>query len=576
MSPSPAERRAIWPDFDAARILYEDESVIAIDKPSGVPSQASTEEARDDVVERLRNHLAAREGVDAKRVYLGAHQRLDRATSGVLIYAKKKEANRSLASQFEGRAVDKRYLACVAHFAKGPKSRTLRHRLAPGDDGRMVVVPARDRRGQDAVTHIEELERRGDRALLELRLETGRTHQARAQLAAAHAPIAGDRLYTVHGDADAAAAAPRLMLHARSIALRHPMTDRPLVVSAEPPRAFARWLEQGDRSPLAGDDSALVDAIELAREDRFALGRSGDTTAFRLLNEGGDGVPGVAVDVYGDHLVAHFYDDDAIRAEERVLDALSSLGFSGVYVKRRPKQANTLVDTRTEALAPPRPVRGTPADDEIEIREHGLPYLARLGDGLSTGIFLDQRENRRRVRELSGGKRVLNLFAYTCPFTVAAAAGGASRTVSVDASRPAIDRGAHALEHAGLAGDHHELLVEDVYAYLERAKKKGERFDLVILDPPSYSSVGASRFSTSSDYRPLAAQAMALVSPGGRLLACSNHRQTVRAKLRRWLHEAAREAGREVTQMKDHPAPIDFPPPWGFEHHLKSVLVRLA
>jgi len=564
----------IWPDFDPSRIVYEDDAVIAVDKPSGVPSQASTEEARDDVVERLRRHLAARDRVDPKSVYLGVHQRLDRATSGVLLYAKKKEANRSLAAQFEGRSIDKRYVAAVAHFPKGAKRRTLRHRLAPGEEGRMVVVPARDRRGQDAVTHVEEIERNGDRALLELRLETGRTHQARAQLEAEHSPIAGDRLY---GDRDEAAAAPRLLLHARSIALRHPITDRPLSVRAEVPRAFGRWLAHGDRSPLAStEDDALEDAIDLAREDRFALGRSDDTTAFRLLNEAGDGVPGVAVDVYGDHLVAHFYDDDAIREEVRVLDALASLGFAGIYVKRRPKQANTLVDTRTEALAPSKPLRGTAAEEELEIREHGLAYLARLGDGLSTGIFLDQRENRRRVRELSGGKRVLNLFAYTCPFTIAAAAGGASRTVSVDASRVAIDRGARGLEHAGLAGDHHELLVEDVYAYLDRAKKKHEKFDLVILDPPSYSSVGASRFSTSSDYRPLAAKAMALVAPGGRLLACSNHRQTVRAKLRRWLHEAAREAVREVTQMKDLPAPIDFPPPWGREHHLKSVLVRLA
>jgi 23S rRNA (cytosine1962-C5)-methyltransferase len=202
--------------------------------------------------------------------------------------------------------------------------------------------------------------------------------------------------------------------------------------------------------------------------------------------------------------------------------------------------------------------------------------LVRLGDGLSTGIFLDQRENRRRVRELAAGKSVLNLFAYTCPFTVAAAAGGAVRTVSVDASRGALDRGARSLGNAGLGGDHHQFVDEDCFAYLERARRRGERFDLVLLDPPSYSSVGAQRFSTSSDYPKLAAAAMSVVAPGGALLACSNHRQTVQAKLRRWMHESARAAGRHLVKLKDLPDPSDFPAPWGREAHLSSVLCTLG
>ena len=575
-----SDRRSLFPDLDAARLVYEDDAIVAVDKPPAVPSQpATTEGVADDLPTRLRAFLAARDGVREGGVYLGIHQRLDRATSGVVVYAKKKEANRALAEQFEGRRVDKRYLAAVEGWPLGRKATTLRHTLVE-HEGRMIVARDRDPRAKEAITHVEPLERHGARALLSLQLETGRTHQARVQLAAAKAPIAGDRWY---GEAPSA---PRLMLHARSITLAHPITGAKTTVEAKTPRSFSRWLERGDASPLAGgvlDQEALGDALELARDDRFALGRSallpkGDafrTTAFRWVNEGGDGVPGVCLDVYGDHLVVHLYDDDALAAREPLLDAIDALGFDGVYLKVRPKQANTLVDARTESIAPRGPVRGRAADDEIEIEEHGIPYLARLGDGLSTGIFLDQRENRRRVRALSSGKRVLNLFSYTCPFTIAAAAGGASRTVSVDASKGALERGARGLSHAGLAGDHHQLVVDDVFAWLERARKGKERFDLVILDPPSYSSVGASRF-TATNYRPLAALAMSAVAPGGLLLCCTNHRQTVRAKLRRLLHEASRDAGREVVQMKDLPAPIDFPPPWAREHHLKSVLVKLG
>ncbi|MGZ3450706.1 MAG: class I SAM-dependent methyltransferase [Polyangiales bacterium] len=548
------DRRVVFPDFDAARVVYDDDALLVVDKPAGVPSQAAEEGASDDLVSRLRAFFGL--------PYLGVHQRLDRATSGLIAYAKKREANKSLASQFEGRAVEKRYVALVTGFRGG--ARTLRHRLGNLVDG---VVPVLKQGGQEAVTRVSVLEKKRDRALLELVLETGRTHQARAQLAAEGSPIAGDALY-------GGAPSPRLMLHAAGLRLRHPIDDRPLSLHRDPPRAFARWLEHGDVSPIAPfDREAFDDALEVAREERFALGRSSDTTAFRLINEGGDGLPGLAVDVYGDHLIAQFYGDDP---QNPVLDALESLGFAGIYLKIRPKQANVIGDARTERFAPSAAVRGQSADPEIEIREHGVPYLARLGDGLSTGIFLDQRENRRRVRSLAAGKRVLNLFAYTCPFTIAAASGGASRTVSVDAAKPAIDRGIRGLAHAGLAGDHHAFVIDDVFDWLDRARRKSDRFDLVILDPPSYSTVGKTRFSTSSDYRSLAALAMAVVAKDGQLLACSNHRQTVQAKLRRLLHEAAREAGRTVVQMKDLPFPADFPAPIGREPHLKSILVRLA
>src|SRR5262249_21762602 len=155
--------------------------------PSGVPTQAATQDGvADDLPTRVKAFLGA--------AYLGVHQRLDRATSGVVVYTKKKEANRSLAEQLESRSVEKRYLACVAGWPKNaPK--TLRHALAEGDDGAMRVVPERTRGAQIAVTHVENVERHGDRAMVTLRLETGRTHQARVQLAAIGAPIAGDRLY---------------------------------------------------------------------------------------------------------------------------------------------------------------------------------------------------------------------------------------------------------------------------------------------------------------------------------------------------------------------------------------------
>jgi 23S rRNA (cytosine1962-C5)-methyltransferase len=208
------------------------------------------------------------------------------------------------------------------------------------------------------------------------------------------------------------------------------------------------------------------------------------------------------------------------------------------------------------------------------VHEEGIAYAVRLGDGLSTGIFLDQRANRRLVRKLSAGLRVLNLFAYTCGFTVAAALGGAARTVSVDASAAALERGRENLALSGIAvGTEHALVADDVFRWLARAR---ETFDLVILDPPSYASTRSSRFSIADDYGDLFAKLLARVVPGGRVLACTNHRKTDRRRFRRVLDVAARSAKVEVAQLKDLPEPLDFPSEYGAEPHLKSALVTLA
>jgi 23S rRNA (cytosine1962-C5)-methyltransferase len=573
--------RARWPDFRDAWVLHDDADLIVVDKPAGVPSQAADPDRPDDLVTRLRAHLSPAGSLGDARAYLGVHQRLDRDTSGVLVFARRKEANAGLAAQFEGRAVQKTYLAAVEGW---PRSRdrgaTLRDVLAQDKGGTVRVLHRGARGGKPAVTHVKVRARRGDRALLELQLETGRTHQARVQLAHAGAPIAGDAIY-------GGPAAPRLMLHAEAIALAHPATGRPVRFVAPAPADFATWLERGALGDAVYDDpAALARALDLACERRWGLARSEPpraTTAFRLVNEDGDALPRLAVDVYGGWLVAQLYGDDGPWADrsrrERVLDALSGLGFDGVYLKVRPRQANVLVDPRRDDVAPARPVRGGAAPDPLEVLEEGVPLLVRLGDGLSTGVFLDQRHNRRRVRELAAGLSVANLFAYTCAFTVAAAAGGASRTVSVDASAAALERGRANLAHAGLLqaeGRDHAFVADDAFAWLPRAARRGDRFDVVLLDPPSYSTTRRGRFVADRDYADLAAKALAIVAPGGLLVACTNHRGISPARFRKILFDAARAAGRDVAQLRDMPEPPDFPVPLGGVGHMKTAFLRLA
>ena len=567
------DRLRVWPDFRPEWIVFEDDALVFVDKPAGVSSQAADPDRPDDIVTRLKSWLVSQK----RDPYLGTHQRLDRDTSGLLVYARKKEANASLAKQFEGRTAKKTYLACVSGWKRGTTA--LRDRLAPGDDNTMKVVGERDKRGQLAVTHVKVVKQKAERAIVELGLETGRTHQARAQLANAKAPIAGDVLY-------GGGPAPRLLLHARALEIVHPTTGKKIHVEAPTPPEFEQWLERGDLGPTVYDDEKTIDrALERALEKRWGLGRSRaphETTAFRIVNEAGDALPGLSVDAYGDHLVAQLHTsgegDDVFTParKERVLDRLHALGFDGIYLKNRPKQANTLVETRREDVAPKLPVRGSPAPDVFVVKEEGLSYEARLADGLSTGIFLDQRANRTRVRALSKGLRVANLFSYSCAFSVAAAAGGAKETVSVDASVIALERGRdNVMLIEGIDPKAHSFVAEDAFAWIAKAARQKQRFDLVILDPPSYSTTKARRFVADVDYTELAAEALSILAPGGMLLACTNHRGVRKAKFRRMLGDAGRKVKREILKMRDLPDPADFPAAPGVESHLKSILVSV-
>ena len=562
----------LFPHWRPEWILHQDADLLAVDKPAFVSTHAPEPDRKDDAHSRVMTSL--QEAGDA-RPYLGIHQRLDRDTSGVLVFTRRKEANRAMAEQFEGRRVQKTYVAAVLGKL-GPERGVLRHKLVPGRDGVMLALPPTAREGQEAITRWRVLARRGDRALLELTPETGRTHQIRVQLAAAGAPIAGDPVY-------GGAPATRLLLHAAALGLRHPGTGQPVTFRSPVPPSFARWVD-GAAEALPTDAATLEALLRQAADRRYGVAHLAATTAFRLANGAGDGLPGVDVDVYGDHLVVALSSEEALAAREAVLDAAAALGPAGVYLKLRPKHASVLVDTRREDVAPRAPSRGAPAPDELTIHELGLPYLVRLGDGLSTGIFVDQRENRRRVRELSGGARVANLFAYTGAFTVAAVAGGARSSVTVDISPGSLTWARKNLETlvgeippaTGTEPARHETIPADALAWLARVAAQGEPFDLLILDPPSFATTKQGRFSADGDYRKLAALAFRALAPGGRLLACTNHRGIARAKFRRFLHEAARDSAREVVQMKDLPDPEDFPPEPGREPHLKSVLVTVA
>jgi 23S rRNA (cytosine1962-C5)-methyltransferase len=214
---------------------------------------------------------------------------------------------------------------------------------------------------------------------------------------------------------------------------------------------------------------------------------------------------------------------------------------------------------------------------ECTALEEGLTYLVRPGDGWNAGLFPDMRELRGRVRAWAAGRRVLNCFAYTCGFGVAAAAGGASRVLNLDLSRATLERGQANYRANGLAPDPHDFVYGDVFDWLGRLARRRELFDLVILDPPGFSKTKTRRFSAEHDYGELARLAGGVVGAGGLLVSCCNVAgwpwQAFRENVLAGLAQAQRAAA--VAGIFHAPA-IDFPVPPGGAGHLKILVTRLT
>ncbi len=269
--------------------------------------------------------------------------------------------------------------------------------------------------------------------------------------------------------------------------------------------------------------------------------------------------------------------DEALAKREPLLDALAEVHAGGIYLKLRPKKASTLVDTRREDVAPKLPARGPAAPDPVIVSEHGVDYAVSLGDGLSTGLFLDQRIARDHVRQISQGARVANLFCYHAAFTVAALAGGAVSSVSVDSSGAAHDKARRNLDRHAADRDTHRLANAEARAWLRRRAKRPaeDHFDLIVLDPPSFSSTKRGTFRIARDYPDLLHGALACLAPNGRVLACCNMHSLPLRSFRKKVRVALEEAGRAVVSIETLHIPEDFLPPPGEEHYQKNLLITL-
>jgi 23S rRNA (cytosine1962-C5)-methyltransferase len=319
------------------------------------------------------------------------------------------------------------------------------------------------------------------------------------------------------------------------------------------------------RERLGLDRAWLLRRLAAAVELRRSHGNMGETTAYRLVNGEGDGLPGLTVDRYGDYLMVQLYSNGWRPHLKSVTGVLAELlAPAGIYEKSRPQKTREL-EAVSDTKSYGRLLAGTAAPERLTVKENGLSFLVSLEKGLNSGLFLDQRNNRRDLMGRVAGKRVLNLFAYTGAFSVAAAAAGASLVTGVDAS-PGYTEWARANFGANrLNPKRHEFVVGDCLAVLAELARQGKGYDIVLMDPPSFSTTAKSRFTTRGGTSDLVAAALPLLPAGGLLITSSNHQKVDLADYLKELRRGALQAKSELRviqlagQPEDFPYPVTFP-----------------
>ena len=317
---------------------------------------------------------------------------------------------------------------------------------------------------------------------------------------------------------------------------------------ADPDNAKLRVLAVPSDGLIKIDATLLALRVERALAWRRQLGVVGEGNAYRLLHGAGDGVPGFACDVLGPVAVIWVY-SEALRSLGHQL-AQAVIGFaklSGAVVKLRARGGADAVEQEVVGKV----------DEKHHANEHGAMYEIHALSGLNTGLFTDMREHRRGLPRFAAGARVLNLFSYTGALGLACARGGAVSVTNVDTSTGVQAWAAGNFARAGFTGDKWQFEAGDAIRYLARAARDKERYDLVVIDPPTFSTARGSPWVLDRDYPQLIAQAAAVVPASGMLwLAANTHELGSLSKL---ALKGLRTAGRTAAIVEQGGLPPEYP-----------------
>ena len=322
------------------------------------------------------------------------------------------------------------------------------------------------------------------------------------------------------------------------------------------------------------DDAFFKRRVAAAVARRAALPALAGQQGLRLIHAESDGLPGVIADRYGDLVVVQLTSAGADKWREAIATALEkATGCAAIY-ERSDSEVRSL-----EGLSPQVGwLRGAAPAGEVVIEEHGVRMAVDYVGGHKTGFYLDQRDNRRLLRDLCAGRRVLNCFCYTGGFSLQALAGGAASVLSIDSSEPALAQArANLALNAGLDAARAEWCDANVFEELRRRRAAGEQYDVIVLDPPKFAPSAAMAERAARAYKDVNMLGFRLLAPGGLLMTYSCSGGVGLELFQKIVAGAAADAGRTariVARLQgaaDHPVALAFPE----GEYLKGLLLQV-
>lgn len=330
---------------------------------------------------------------------------------------------------------------------------------------------------------------------------------------------------------------------------------------------------------LSRKKDVLIDEAFIERRVRDAWEyrrQTIDTSSCRLIFGEADFLPGIVVDKFADVLVVESLALGIDRWKGVIVEALKKvLAEDGIHIRGVYERSDAKVRLQ-EGMERVKGFLGEPFDTKVEIVENGVRYMVDVEDGQKTGFFLDQKNNRAAVGRLCKGKKVLDCFTHTGSFALNAGMAGAESVLGVDASQLAVEQ---ARENARLNGLEERVRFEcaDVFELLPRLERQGERYDVVILDPPAFTKSRNSVKNAAKGYREINLRGMRLVRDGGFLATCSCSHFMEPELFAKTIREAAAGAHRRLRQVEFRTQGPDHPILWAADqsYYLKFYVFQV-
>lgn len=301
------------------------------------------------------------------------------------------------------------------------------------------------------------------------------------------------------------------------------------------------------------DSDFFKKTINAAISRRNHLLLDDSTNAYRVFNGEGDGIGGLTIDYYDGYYLVQWYSKGIYKFRDEVINTLKKRKpIKGIFQKKRFGNDGKYIEGADFIL-------GEYPEWPLVVQQDGIKYAVNLDDGAMTGIFLDQRQVRLLLKDkYSKDKSVLNTFSYTGAFGAAAALGGASLTTNVDLAKRSVEKTKEMYEVNDIDLENHQIIVEDVFKYFGKAAKAEKTWDVVVLDPPSFSRSKNFTFSAEKDYGKLLEDVLPLVNEKGIVIASTNSSKMDMEKFRKQISAGFYAAKRRYRILETLQLPDDF------------------